>query len=77
MLEAVGAAEAHPAPQPGAARVLRGGHAVALVMIALAVVPLVMVAAKLGYAAGGIPMAAGASTVAGLLVFVFLSPRAT
>jgi hypothetical protein len=77
VIEAIAAAEAHPAAQQGAARVLRGGHAVALVMIALAVVSLVLVAVKLGYAAGGVPMAAGATTIAGLLVYVFLSPRAT
>lgn len=75
VLEAFAVGDAHLALPPRPGRLLRGGHAVALVMIALAVVPLVLVAAKLGYASGGVPLAAGATTVAVLLVYVFLSPR--
>ena len=46
----------------------------ALVALLLGIVPLVLVAAKLGYGQGGAPLAAGAAGAASLLLYVFLAP---
>ena len=55
-------------------RTLVAARRVAVIVLLLGIVPLVLAAAKLGYGQGGLPLAAGATAVAALLVYVFLAP---
>jgi hypothetical protein len=56
-------------------RALVAARRVAVIVLLLAIVPVVLVAAKVGYGHGGLPLAAGATAVAALLLYVFLAPE--
>ena len=56
-------------------RTMAAARRVAVIVLLLATLPMVLVAAKLGYGQGGLPLAAAATAVAGLLLYVFLAPE--
>src|SRR3954469_25230756 len=60
---------------PAEPRSLVFARRIGVLLLRLGVVPIVLVAAELGYGHGGLPLAAAATAVATLLVYVFLAPE--
>jgi hypothetical protein len=59
---------------PGEGRAVVVARRIGGLALLLGIVPLVLVAAKLGYGHGGLPVATAATAVAALLLYVFLAP---
>ena len=74
VLDALVPPEAAPAAAPAEPRSLVVARRIGAIVLLLGIAPMLAVAAKLGYGEGGLPLAAGATAIAVLLVYVFLAP---
>ena len=74
VLDACTGQEAAPAAASAEPRSLVIARRIGALVLLLAIAPMLAVAAKLGYGEGGLPLAAGATALAALALYVFLAP---